>query len=89
LRFDDMIATVLAQAEANPSAAAAKWRQLVDLLAQRRGVGSSPEATAAIAAAPQSPPMSAAPPRKASPAAAFRRKRSPSSPKTAPPSLPR
>jgi signal transduction histidine kinase len=36
LRFDDMIATVLAQPEAHPSAAAAKWRQLVDLLAQRR-----------------------------------------------------
>jgi signal transduction histidine kinase len=34
LRFDDMIATVLAQAEPNLSARAAKWRQLVDLLAQ-------------------------------------------------------
>jgi hypothetical protein len=35
LRFDDMIATVLGQAEPNASAVAAKWRQLVDLLAQR------------------------------------------------------
>jgi hypothetical protein len=34
LRFDDMIATVLAQPEPNPGARAAKWRQLVDLLAQ-------------------------------------------------------
>ncbi|MFL6858852.1 MAG: histidine kinase dimerization/phospho-acceptor domain-containing protein [Allosphingosinicella sp.] len=37
MRFDDMIATVLAQREDGPSALAAKWRQLVDLLAQRRG----------------------------------------------------
>jgi hypothetical protein len=37
LRFDDMIATVLRQSEARPSALAAKWRQLVDLVAQRRG----------------------------------------------------
>jgi hypothetical protein len=34
LRFDDTIATVLAQPEPNGSALAAKWRQLVDLLAQ-------------------------------------------------------
>jgi hypothetical protein len=34
LRFDDTIATVLAQAEPSVSACAAKWRQLVDLLAQ-------------------------------------------------------
>ncbi|HEX8512777.1 MAG TPA: HAMP domain-containing sensor histidine kinase [Allosphingosinicella sp.] len=37
MRFDDMIATVLRQSEARPSALAAKWRQLVDLVAQRRG----------------------------------------------------
>jgi signal transduction histidine kinase len=37
LRFDDMIATVLRQSEERPSALAAKWRQLVDLVAQRRG----------------------------------------------------
>jgi signal transduction histidine kinase len=37
VRFDDTIATVLAQPEGNASARAAKWRQLVDLLAQRRG----------------------------------------------------
>jgi hypothetical protein len=36
LRFDDMIATVLRQSEVRPSALAAKWRQLVDLVAQRR-----------------------------------------------------
>lgn len=32
-----MIATVLRQGEDHPSAVAAKWRQLVDLVAQRRG----------------------------------------------------
>lgn len=36
LRFDDMIATVLRQSEARPAALAAKWRQLVDLVAQGR-----------------------------------------------------
>jgi signal transduction histidine kinase len=36
VRFDDRIATVMALPAANPSARAAKWRQLVDLLAQRR-----------------------------------------------------
>jgi signal transduction histidine kinase len=35
LRFDDMIVTVMRQSDAHPSARAAKWRQLVDLLAQR------------------------------------------------------
>lgn len=34
-----MIATVLARPEAHPSATAAKWRQLVDLVAQRRERG--------------------------------------------------
>lgn len=37
MRFNDMIATVLAQREEPASALAAKWRQLVDLLAQGRG----------------------------------------------------
>jgi hypothetical protein len=37
LRFDDRIATILAQEARHPSALAAKWRQLVDLLAQQRG----------------------------------------------------
>jgi signal transduction histidine kinase len=37
LRFDDMIATVLRQSEGRPAALAAKWRQLVDLVAQGRG----------------------------------------------------
>ena len=36
MRFDDRIATVMALPAANPAARAAKWRQLVDLLAQRR-----------------------------------------------------
>ncbi|HEX8225862.1 MAG TPA: histidine kinase dimerization/phospho-acceptor domain-containing protein [Allosphingosinicella sp.] len=36
MRFDDMIATVLRQSEARPAALAAKWRQLVDLVAQGR-----------------------------------------------------
>ncbi|HEX8571124.1 MAG TPA: histidine kinase dimerization/phospho-acceptor domain-containing protein [Allosphingosinicella sp.] len=39
MRFDDMIATVLRQSEARPAALAAKWRQLVDLLAQGRAGG--------------------------------------------------
>jgi hypothetical protein len=41
LRFDDMIATVLAQDGGQPAALAAKWRQLVDLLAQRRELESA------------------------------------------------
>jgi signal transduction histidine kinase len=45
LRFDDMIATVLRQSEERPAALAAKWRQLVDLVAQRRG-GSEAQAEA-------------------------------------------
>ena len=34
MRFNDMIATVLAQREDSPSALDAKWRQVVDLVAQ-------------------------------------------------------
>jgi len=45
MRFDDMIATVLAQGEGHPSARLAKWRQLVDLLAQGRD-GGTPQAEA-------------------------------------------
>jgi signal transduction histidine kinase len=41
LRFDDMIATVLRQSEARPAALAAKWRQLVDLVAQSRTASDS------------------------------------------------
>jgi len=37
MRFDDTIATVLAQPADRPDRRAAQWRQLVDLLAQRRG----------------------------------------------------
>jgi hypothetical protein len=45
MRFDDMIATVLAQA--GPSGrVTAQWRQLVDLLAQRRGTDSAELAAA-------------------------------------------
>ncbi len=36
MRFDDMIATVLAQAADRPDRQAARWQQIVDLLAQRR-----------------------------------------------------
>jgi signal transduction histidine kinase len=49
LRFDDMIATVLAQPADQPGAKAARWRQLVDLLAQRREEGESGAAAAAYA----------------------------------------
>ncbi|MDB5692905.1 MAG: histidine kinase [Alphaproteobacteria bacterium] len=46
MRFNDMIATVLAQREDHPSALAAKWRQVVDLLAQESGEGEAGEASA-------------------------------------------
>ena len=36
MRFDDRIATVLALPESHRSMLPAKWRQLVDLLAQQR-----------------------------------------------------
>jgi signal transduction histidine kinase len=48
LRFDDRIATVMALPAANPAARAAKWRQLVDLLAQRREREPSEEAQQAF-----------------------------------------
>jgi signal transduction histidine kinase len=48
LRFDDMIATVLAQPEASLSAVMAKWRQLADLLAQRRDAEASIQAELAL-----------------------------------------
>lgn len=41
MRFDDAIATVLARPAEGEAARAAKWRQLVDLLAQRRGEDSA------------------------------------------------
>src|SRR6476646_8711762 len=37
LRFDDMLQTVLARPRETASARIATWRQLVDILAQRRG----------------------------------------------------
>ena len=48
VRFDDMLATVLAQAAETPAARAALWRQLVDIAAQRRGA--DPELMAAAQA---------------------------------------
>ena len=36
MRFDEKIATVMALPTAQPSARSIQWRQLVDLLAQRR-----------------------------------------------------
>ncbi|HEY0327449.1 MAG TPA: HAMP domain-containing sensor histidine kinase [Allosphingosinicella sp.] len=47
MRFDDMIATVLERPSGRPDERAAQWRQLVDLLAQRRQATDSPEAEAA------------------------------------------
>ena len=49
MRFDDMIATVLAQPADRADRRAAQWRQLVDLLAQRRPGGEGVEATCAFA----------------------------------------
>jgi signal transduction histidine kinase len=49
VRFDDMIATVLERPSGRPDERAAQWRQLVDLLAQRRQATDSPEAEAAYA----------------------------------------
>lgn len=49
MRFDDRIATVMAQPATHPSGRAAKWRQLVDLLAQRGSEERSEEAAHAIA----------------------------------------
>lgn len=43
MRFDDMLATVLAQPRASRPARIAVWRQLVDLLAQRIDIASSPQ----------------------------------------------
>jgi signal transduction histidine kinase len=42
VRFDDMLATVLAQPLTNAAARAIAWRQVVDLLAQRRATGDDP-----------------------------------------------
>ncbi|WP_298016505.1 histidine kinase dimerization/phospho-acceptor domain-containing protein [uncultured Parasphingopyxis sp.] len=43
MRFDDMLATVLAQPRTTAAARIAVWRQLVDLLAQRDDVAASPQ----------------------------------------------
>lgn len=50
LRFDDRIATVLAQREAGKAALVAKWRQLVDLAAQLSGGEAADAALAWLAA---------------------------------------
>jgi hypothetical protein len=57
LRFDDMIATVLTQREDSPSARAAKWRQLVDLLAQQGDGPASGEALAWLRASRSDVPL--------------------------------
>jgi len=49
VRFDDRLATVMALPAATPGARIAKWRQLVDLLAQRRRGEPSPVIDAAFA----------------------------------------
>lgn len=49
MRFDDRLATVMALPATRPSARAAKWRQLVDLLAQRRGDAAAEQVAAAFA----------------------------------------
>jgi signal transduction histidine kinase len=49
VRFDDMIATVLALPAEGAGERAAKWRQLVDLLAQRRPASAGEEAAGAYA----------------------------------------
>ncbi len=48
MRFDDRIATVMALPATQPSARAAKWRQLVDLLAQQGDEETSDEVDAAL-----------------------------------------
>jgi hypothetical protein len=48
VRFDDRIATVMALPAAHPTTRAAKWRQLVDLLAQRRDEDLSEDAEKAL-----------------------------------------
>ena len=49
MRFDDRIATALGQPVGEPASRAARWRQLVDLLAQRRGEGEGEAASHAYA----------------------------------------
>lgn len=48
MRFDDRLATVMAAAGAGARAQAARWRQLVDLLAQRRRGEAEPGTAAAF-----------------------------------------
>jgi len=47
VRFDDMLATVLAQPLTNAAARAIAWRQVVDLIGQRRASGDDPVRDAA------------------------------------------
>jgi signal transduction histidine kinase len=48
VRFDDMLATVLAQPATSKASRAAKWRQLIDLLAQSRGQDDDGQLTDAL-----------------------------------------
>lgn len=49
MRFDDMLATVLAQPLETAAARAVAWRQIVDLIAQRRAAAADPARDAAFA----------------------------------------
>ena len=49
MRFDDMLATVLAQPQETVAERVAVWRQLVDLLAQRDDIAASPDHIEAFA----------------------------------------
>ncbi|HZF42349.1 MAG TPA: HAMP domain-containing sensor histidine kinase [Sphingomonadaceae bacterium] len=49
MRFDDMLATVLAQPTPDARAVVLQWRQIVDLVAQRRDAANSPQLEAAYA----------------------------------------
>jgi signal transduction histidine kinase len=49
MRFDDMLATVLAQPRDTPAARISQWRQLVDVLAQREDVAANPDHIRAFA----------------------------------------
>lgn len=49
MRFDDMLATVMAQSADTPAARISLWRQLIDVLAQREDVALDPDHVQAFA----------------------------------------